>query len=485
MQVEEGSPLLRVLGPGLERQGVGSGRPPPPGEQHRVLDAPPEARLVLPDAGPVEGLTPVDEHADVTRLAALLAERAEQRDAGGVDDERRRHRRDLVADRGRPGPGLGRVDHPPRRQGRGGDLEREAAVRLPRRHGGRRRRPVEEAAERAVRGACRERGGGVPEDPRARERLAAEGQHVHSLDERLDDVVLGLQVGEHAEAVAQTSVHPSRRGHGLVEVRPGSGVPEELDPVPDHVAVDRGEEPMWERRTGAPVVEQVHGVERDARVEEGRPDGAVVGAGGGEVRGFPRRPVQEQRRLDQVRVRLERLEAVRAAAGLLVVDARAGAKGVGAGTLDERECRLRAGERDPIARRRVLVEQRDRVPGRHVAPGPARAATGTGLCVRRRCPGQRSEGCQEARVVPGAKPQGERVGEGVGAPVPVQGRAARRVAHPPEPAARVPPAEQRPLCLATRLGEGLRAIGTGQGRRRQRQHRRRAGEEPHAAHASG
>ena len=157
------------------------------------------------------------------------------------------------------------------------DLEREAAVRLPGGRGRARRRAVEEAAEGAVRSSRRDGGRRIVEDPRAREFGTGLGrERVHRLDERLRDVVLGLQVGEDAGGVAQVRGDRLRRRERLVEVGALAGELRELEPAPDHVAVDRREEAVRQLRAGAAVVEDVHAVERQGRVEEVRADGGVV-----------------------------------------------------------------------------------------------------------------------------------------------------------------------------------------------------------------
>ena len=86
--------LLDVEGP--ERQRVRPRGAPAPREQNRVRDAQAGAGLVLPDAGPVEGLAAVDEHTRVPRLAAGLSERAEERDRLAGERDQRRHASHVV-----------------------------------------------------------------------------------------------------------------------------------------------------------------------------------------------------------------------------------------------------------------------------------------------------------------------------------------------------------------------------------------------------
>ena len=84
----------------------------------------------------------------------------------------------------------------------GRDLKRQPAVGLPRGDCRRGRRSVEEPAERAIGRTRRQRGGGVGRatshgllaDPSCRERE-------HAFDQRLDDIVFGLQIGEHAAGI--------------------------------------------------------------------------------------------------------------------------------------------------------------------------------------------------------------------------------------------------------------------------------------------
>jgi hypothetical protein len=101
----------------------------------------------------------------------------------------------------------------------------------------------------------------------------------------------------------------------LVEVAALAGDPRELEPAPDHVAVDGGEEPVRHLRARGAVVEDVDGVQGHGRVEEPAADCGVAGRGRGEVRGLAGLPIEEDRRLDPVRVGLERLQMVVRPAG--------------------------------------------------------------------------------------------------------------------------------------------------------------------------
>src|SRR6267154_6268022 len=85
--VEERAAFLGVWGAGPDLDGVPARGEPAPGEQDRVRQATPGAGLVLPDAGLVVGLGPVDEHPGVAGLAADLPDGADDRDRAPGEGE--------------------------------------------------------------------------------------------------------------------------------------------------------------------------------------------------------------------------------------------------------------------------------------------------------------------------------------------------------------------------------------------------------------
>src|SRR5579884_3866998 len=150
-QVEERAPLLGIGAARQECQGVRPGAWPSPGEQDRVWNRDVAARLVLPDAGLVKGLGSVDQHLRMAVAAALLAERAQQRDSRAREREARDRKADVVGDDACAAPAARRARERVRSERGRRDLEREPAIGLPRGDGRGRGRSVEEAPERAIR----------------------------------------------------------------------------------------------------------------------------------------------------------------------------------------------------------------------------------------------------------------------------------------------------------------------------------------------
>ncbi len=249
------------------------------------------------------------------------------------------------------------------------DLERQAAVCLPDGHGRLRRRPVEEAAEGAVRGARRERGGRTREDPAACERgIGFGGEPVRRLDERLDDVVLRLEIGEDPGGIREVGRDCVGGCERVVEIALRAGDPPELEPVPDHVAVDRGVEPVGHLCASLAGVEEIDGVERHCRVEEVPPHGRVASGRGRKVGMLAGCLVEEDRGLDQIHVALQSLQVVLPAGRLLIVDVGAGTERERIRPLIELECGLGLRQGLWVVGHAVDTRVRDRVPGRHVAP---------------------------------------------------------------------------------------------------------------------
>ena len=214
-----GPPSLPFGTPGANEIVCVPGSAPAPGEQHRARDPLARARLVLPDPGAVEGLAPVDEHARVAGLAAALAERSEQRDRRAVEVDHAGR-----AERARDPPGAG----PGARRGAVAPVGSSAAAAISSARppfvcqavtsvaggGPSKKRPNEPSGARAESAAA----AFVRIHCRANGRVRLGRERVHRLDERLDDVVLGLEVGEHAGAVGEIRRDRLRARHRLVEV---------------------------------------------------------------------------------------------------------------------------------------------------------------------------------------------------------------------------------------------------------------------------
>ena len=183
---------------------------------------------------------------------------------------------------------------------------------------------------------------------------------------------------------------------------------------------------MWNLRARFPVVEHVDRVEGHVRIEEQRPHCAVVANSRVEIAGGVGCAVEEQRRLDRVRVGLERLQMVGLAVRLLVADLRTGAEREELPVLDVCERRLRLRERARVVQDLVLARRCNRVPRGHVAPA-ARLRLARRR-VHRRGGEQLLQRRGDARIVLRRPAQGERVRERVDAPVDVRTAADRVVA---------------------------------------------------------
>jgi len=129
---------------------------------------------------------------------------------------------------------------------------------------------------------------------------------------------------------------------------------------------------MRDLRAGLPIVEDVHGVQGDAGVEEAGANSRVPADGRLEIGVVSGGLVEEDRRLDRVAVGLERLELVDLPVGLLVAHVRARTEGERVGVLGETECRRGIHERPAVAGDLVLANVGDRIPLRHIAPRLAR-----------------------------------------------------------------------------------------------------------------
>src|SRR5215471_5168566 len=83
---------------------------PAPGEEHRVGNTDPRTRLVLPDAGGVNGFVTIDEDPGMPGFTAPLPHRADQRDGRACEGNRgwQPVRGDRAGMAAGPSPGAGR-----------------------------------------------------------------------------------------------------------------------------------------------------------------------------------------------------------------------------------------------------------------------------------------------------------------------------------------------------------------------------------------
>jgi len=275
----------------------------------------------------------------------------------------------------------------------------------------------------------------------------------HREHQRLDDVVLGLQVGEDAAVVVERADRVrgcARLARVALVVRRAR----ELQPGVDHHAVDRREEAVRQRAARAAVVEHVHGIQVELRIVEPRAHRGVLRRRLGKVLRAVRALREQHGRERSVRIGLQRLEPAALGVRALVVERRTRAVRVHVGRRNCAVGGLRVAQRDVVVGDVVRAQRRDGVPHRDVAP--ILAVRPSAVAVLRLGPLQRAKGRLERRVVRDEPAGVEHAGEAVAAPVDVPRAATRIEARAPAAVAGIEALHERGGSIVGELSKRLR-----------------------------